>query len=47
MSGFTMEKVLSRIHYYRCHDYVELLATVYLLPDFIKNHPKVNHFFVF
>ncbi|VDI78263.1 RAD51-like protein 2 [Mytilus galloprovincialis] len=42
MSQFTTEKVLSRIHYYRCHDYVELLATVHLLPDFIKDHPKVK-----
>ncbi|XP_076108680.1 DNA repair protein RAD51 homolog 3-like isoform X3 [Mytilus galloprovincialis] len=42
MSEFTTEKVLSRIHYYRCHDYVELLATVHLLPDFIKDHPKVK-----
>lgn len=38
----TVESVLSGVHYYRCHDYVELLATVHLLPEFIKQHPKVN-----
>lgn len=38
----TMESVLSGVHFYRCHDYVELLATVHLLPEFIKKHPKVN-----
>lgn len=42
MTDFTMEKVLSRVHYYRCHDYIELLATVHLLPDFIKEHPTVK-----
>ncbi|XP_061188835.1 uncharacterized protein LOC133197011 [Saccostrea echinata] len=38
----TVDSVLSRVHYYRCHDYVELLATVHLLPEFIKQHPKVR-----
>lgn len=38
----TVESVLSGVHFYRCHDYVELLATVHLLPEFIKKHPKVN-----
>lgn len=42
MKVFTVESVLSHVHYYRCHDYVELLATVHLLPDFIKDHPKVK-----
>lgn len=26
----------------RCHDYVELLAEIYLLPDFLSSHPKVR-----
>ena len=38
---FTTESVLSNLHYFRVHDYVELLAVVHLLPDFIKDHPKV------
>ena len=39
--GFTMEKVLAGIHYFRCHDYVELVALVNILPQFISQHPKV------
>lgn len=42
LADFTAEGVLSRIHYYRCHDYIELLATIHLLPDFIKQYPKVR-----
>ncbi|XP_060082548.1 DNA repair protein RAD51 homolog 3-like [Ylistrum balloti] len=42
LRSFTPENVLSRIHYYRCHDYIELLATIHLLPDFAKQHPKVR-----
>ncbi|XP_064612813.1 DNA repair protein RAD51 homolog 3-like [Liolophura sinensis] len=42
LQTFSLESVLSRVHYYRCHDYVQLLATVHLLPDFIKEHPKVK-----
>lgn len=26
----------------RCHDYVELLAEIYLFPDFLSQHPKVR-----
>ncbi|XP_064391836.1 DNA repair protein RAD51 homolog 3-like isoform X2 [Halichondria panicea] len=42
LSGFTLEGVLSGIHYYRCHDYIELVALVNLLPDIINQHPKVK-----
>ena len=42
VSWFTTESVLSNLHYFRVHDYVELLAVVHLLPDFIKEHPKVR-----
>ncbi|XP_021370414.1 DNA repair protein RAD51 homolog 3-like [Mizuhopecten yessoensis] len=42
LGDFTPERVLSRMHYYRCHDYIELLATIHLLPDFIKQHSKVR-----
>ncbi|KAL5016132.1 hypothetical protein ScPMuIL_005721 [Solemya velum] len=42
MGQFTMESVLSRIHYFRCHDYVELLSNVHLLPKFLKEHPTVK-----
>ncbi len=42
LSELTVEKVLSRIHYYRCHDYIELVALVNLLPDVVRLHPKVK-----
>ena len=37
----TIESFLSGVHYYRCYDYVELMATVQLLPDFLRENPKV------
>ena len=40
--SFTHEKILSGVYCFRCHDYIELLATVHLLPKFINQHPKVG-----
>ncbi|XP_005100313.2 DNA repair protein RAD51 homolog 3 [Aplysia californica] len=34
--------ILSGIHYFRCHDHVELQATIHLLPSFLKDHSKVK-----
>ncbi|RUS33942.1 hypothetical protein BC938DRAFT_483185 [Jimgerdemannia flammicorona] len=34
--------VLSRIHYFRVHDFVELLALMRILDEFLKSHPKVK-----
>ncbi|XP_030041986.1 DNA repair protein RAD51 homolog 3 isoform X1 [Microcaecilia unicolor] len=42
MANFSLDSILSRIYYFRCHDYVELLAQVHLLPDFFFQHPKVR-----
>ncbi|KAB1265396.1 DNA repair protein RAD51-like protein 3 [Camelus dromedarius] len=42
LQDFTLENILSHIYYFRCHDYTELLAQVYLLPDFLSEHPKVR-----
>ncbi|CAH1802160.1 unnamed protein product [Owenia fusiformis] len=42
MEAFTWESVLAGIHYYRCNDYLQLLATVHLLPEFLTQHPKVK-----
>ncbi|XP_062815015.1 DNA repair protein RAD51 homolog 3 isoform X5 [Anolis carolinensis] len=41
LETFSLDNILSHIYYFRCHDYVELLAQVYLLPDFLSEHPKV------
>nr|XP_020469447.1 DNA repair protein RAD51 homolog 3 [Monopterus albus] len=40
MTTFTIENILSNIFLVRCHDYVELLAELHLLPDFLSDHPK-------
>ncbi|XP_041655570.1 DNA repair protein RAD51 homolog 3 [Cheilinus undulatus] len=42
MTTFSVETILSNIFLVRCHDYVELLAELQLLPDFLSEHPKVR-----
>ncbi|KAM7411079.1 hypothetical protein PAMA_021181 [Pampus argenteus] len=42
MATFSIETILSNIFLVRCHDYVELLAEIYLLPDFLSQHPRVR-----
>ncbi|XP_021104371.1 DNA repair protein RAD51 homolog 3 isoform X8 [Heterocephalus glaber] len=42
LEDFTLENILSHIYYFRCHDYTELLAQVYLLPDLLSDHSKVR-----
>ncbi|XP_043106119.1 DNA repair protein RAD51 homolog 3 [Puntigrus tetrazona] len=42
LEELTVEKILSNLFLVRCHDYVELLAEVYLLPDFLSEHPEVR-----
>ncbi|XP_059188641.1 DNA repair protein RAD51 homolog 3 [Centropristis striata] len=42
MATFTLETILSNLFLVRCHDYVELLAELHLLPDFLSDHPKVR-----
>ncbi|XP_014385409.1 PREDICTED: DNA repair protein RAD51 homolog 3 isoform X5 [Myotis brandtii] len=41
LENFTLENILSHIYYFRCHDYTELLAQVYLLSEFLSEHSKV------
>ena len=42
IGSFTMETILAGIHYFRCHNHTELLATVHLLTSFVQKHPKVS-----
>ena len=42
LKEFTEEKILSRIHYYGCHDYQTLLAIVHHLPELLKKHKKAS-----
>ncbi|XP_078228853.1 DNA repair protein RAD51 homolog 3 isoform X4 [Callithrix jacchus] len=42
LEDFTLENILSHIYYFRCCDYTELLAQVYLLPDFLSEHSQVR-----
>lgn len=41
VNQFTLEAILSGIHYFRSHDYLELVALVNLLSEFVSTHPKV------
>ncbi|XP_019401260.1 PREDICTED: DNA repair protein RAD51 homolog 3 isoform X2 [Crocodylus porosus] len=42
LETFSLEGILSHMYYFRCHDYTELLAQIYLLPDFLSEHSKVR-----
>ncbi|KAK1898374.1 DNA repair protein RAD51 like 3 [Dissostichus eleginoides] len=42
MTTFSVETILSNIFLVRCHDYVELLAELHLLPDFLSEHPRAR-----
>uniref|UniRef100_A0A3Q3WTY8 DNA repair protein RAD51 homolog 3 n=1 Tax=Mola mola TaxID=94237 RepID=A0A3Q3WTY8_MOLML len=42
METFSVDTVLSNMFLVRCHDYVELLAELHLLPDFLSAHPRVR-----
>ncbi|KAJ7411227.1 DNA repair protein RAD51 3 [Pitangus sulphuratus] len=42
LETFSLESILSHIYYFRCRDYTELLAQVYLLPEFLSEHSKVR-----
>ncbi|XP_036961162.1 DNA repair protein RAD51 homolog 3 isoform X2 [Acanthopagrus latus] len=42
METFTVETILSNMFLVRCHDYVELLAELRLLPGFLSANPRVR-----
>ncbi|XP_063809969.1 DNA repair protein RAD51 homolog 3 isoform X2 [Pseudophryne corroboree] len=42
MQRFTLDNILSHIYYFCCHDYIELLAQMYVLPDLLAQHPKIK-----
>ncbi|CAN9515288.1 unnamed protein product [Ophioblennius macclurei] len=42
MATFTVETILSNILLVRCHDYVELLAELHLLPCLLSDRPRVR-----
>ncbi|RUS78701.1 hypothetical protein EGW08_013522, partial [Elysia chlorotica] len=39
---FTVEKILEGLHYYRCHDYKELMAITLLLQEMLSENKKVK-----
>ncbi|XP_076051168.1 DNA repair protein RAD51 homolog 3-like isoform X2 [Oratosquilla oratoria] len=39
---FTAEDILKRVHYFRCHSCIEVLATIHHLPRFLQLHTKVR-----
>jgi len=38
----TIEKLLSKIYFYRIHNYIEQLAIVNILPNFLKEHRNIR-----
>ncbi|KAJ8402206.1 hypothetical protein AAFF_G00370710 [Aldrovandia affinis] len=42
LKEFTVETILSKVFLFCCHDYMELLAEIYLLPNFLAQHPEVR-----
>jgi len=39
---FTVESILGGIHYVRCHDHVQLIATIQSIDTFVLNHPRIK-----
>jgi len=37
----SVEDVLAGLHYFRCHDHMELVALAKTLPQFLQSHPEV------
>uniref|UniRef100_T1J2H1 DNA repair protein RAD51 homolog 3 n=1 Tax=Strigamia maritima TaxID=126957 RepID=T1J2H1_STRMM len=42
VNNFTVSSILENIHYFRCIDHIQLIATINLLPDHIKANPKIR-----
>nr|DBA33419.1 TPA: hypothetical protein GDO54_001106 [Pyxicephalus adspersus] len=42
MQGFTVNKILSQMYYFSCQDYIELIAHIHTLSDFLAQHLKVK-----
>eukprot|EP01027_Heterolobosea_sp_BB2_P016626 GEZU01023647.1.p1 GENE.GEZU01023647.1~~GEZU01023647.1.p1 ORF type:complete len:266 (-),score=52.81 GEZU01023647.1:640-1437(-) len=40
--NFSVDQILSNIYYYRVHDFIEQLALVNVLSDFLSTHPQVR-----
>ncbi|KAK4315078.1 hypothetical protein Pmani_013672 [Petrolisthes manimaculis] len=39
---FTVESILKGIHYFRCHNYIEVLAVIRHLPTLLQSHPNIR-----
>lgn len=42
LKNISLESFLSKIHLYRCHDYVQLVALSHILPKFLSEHSRVK-----
>ena len=38
LDAFSLQNILKKIHVFRCHDYVQLIALSHTLPGFIKEN---------
>lgn len=42
LDSLSLDGILRGTHYYRCTSYIEVMAVVKLLPNFLEDHPKVR-----
>lgn len=42
LESFAVDDILKQVHYFRCKDYVELVALTYILPEFLCEKQKVK-----
>jgi len=42
MRNFTVESILAGIHYVRCLDHIQLIATIHSLDSFLRSRPRVK-----
>ncbi len=45
-ANIKLETILQHIYFYRIHHYVEQIALINILPQFLQQHPKVCFVFV-
>ena len=42
VNAMRVQDVLHRIHYFRVHSHLELIALMHTLEDFVRSRPKVG-----
>jgi RAD51-like protein 2 len=42
LAAFTVDRVMERIHLFRCHEVTELLAVLEMLPQYVAQHGRAG-----